>query len=159
MSKEITKAFILQQIQDKFGLRELSPEIFRFSEEVMPVYNIENHVQTWISEFAEVSITATGGIEFFEVPQTERWYLRGYNVLFMGVADQIKVSGVYLTRVKTPTSSLYLDLVKAQAISYAYNLPTSVTLNAGDKLKILVDTYVSTQDLRLYIDYMKEEIR
>ena len=49
MTKEITKSFILQQIQDKFRLREFTAENFLFSETVIPIYNVENHLEEPLS--------------------------------------------------------------------------------------------------------------
>ena len=159
MTKEITKAFILQQMQDKMKLRELEPEIFSFSEMVIPVYNIEQHLQLWRMTFTEKSVTTTGGLIFFTVPHNERWYLRAYDVVFMG-AGAYTVAGVYATRVNSsPYSSVYLDMTAGQTVSYHHDLPNLLPLEPGDCLYINVDGYTSTQDLRLYIDFMREEIR
>ena len=159
MTKEITKAFILQQIQDKFKLRELEPEIFRFSEMVVPTYNIESHLGHWETLTSTVSITSVAGFVFYDVPANERWILRAYQIIY-GATGAIKGSGLYIT--KRPIShaiSMYLDLKKNQEVSYLVNLPNSVVLEHGNSLRYLIDTYVSTQDLRIDIDIWKEEIR
>ena len=158
MTKEITKAFILAQMEDKFGLRELIPERFSFSETVVPVYQVEQHVEHYLSGMSEVSITATGGYVFFTVPHDEKWILSRFNPVFIGIST-IKITGIYIKREETPTFIVYLDMVKGQDVSYAYNLPQPVVLVPKDEIKITVDTYVSTQNLRLYIDYMMEKIR
>jgi hypothetical protein len=159
MTKEITKANILQEMQDKFKLRELIPEKFSFSEQVIPTYNIEQHLEYRYATFNVVSVTSAAGFLFFTVPANEKWTLNGYNVMFMA-AGAYKVSGVYITRVKRMTGAIfYLDLKEGQTVSYAVYLATSIILEAGDTLSILVDDYTSTADLRLYIDYMLEEIR
>ena len=157
MSKEITKAFILQEMEDKFGLRELTPEKFTFSELVVPVYNVEQHLERWVNEYSEVSITSAAPFVFFTVPDTERWYLRRYDMTFMA-AGAYKVSGLF-TRRRGTTDSVYLDLKSAQASSYHVDLLNPVILQPGDTLRVLVDDYTSTANLRLYIDVMKEEIR
>ena len=158
MTKEITKAYILQQIQDKLGLRELVPGKFSFDESVVPIYNIEQHLRIQKAAYSEVSITSATGFVFFTVPADEKWFINGYNVIFMG-SGAIKVAGVYVTRKSYATVFTYIDLTKNQAISYANYFITPISLGSGDKLSINVDEYTSTQNLRLYIDYMVEKIR
>jgi len=158
MTKEITKAFILQQMQDKFGLRELEPETFRFSEMVIPTYNIEKHLRLNETLFKDVSITSAAGFTFYTVPSTEKWSLNGYNVVFMA-SGAYKVTGLYIDRKLSLATSLYLDMTEGQTISYAVNLPKPCELEPGDKIRILVDDYTSTAYLRLYADVLKEEIR
>ena len=159
MTKEITKATILQEMQDKLKLREFDPANFLFSETVHPVYNIEQHLQHWKTAYAEQTIMSAVGVTFFTVPQNERWYVNGYNIVFMG-AGAYTVSGMYIERIDAGIGVfLYLDLTAAQTVSYAVNLPKVLALNPGDQLNINIDSYTSPQDLRLYIDYMVEEIR
>jgi len=158
MTKEITKAIVLQEMQDKFKLREFEPAKFLFNETVVPVYNIEAHLETWMVAESTVSITSATSFVFFTVPQNERWLLRAYALIF-GATGAIKASGLLVYRTTAPTIAMYLDLTKGQEISYLRTMETTVPLNAGDTLRVLIDTYVSTQDLRVRIDYMKEEIR
>ena len=157
MSKEITKAYILQQLEDKLKLREFAAAPFLFDETVVPVYNIEQHLGTWHVVSDTESITSAAGVEFFAVPMNERWVIRGYYVLFLG-AGAIKVSGVYISR-QPETDTLYLDLKKNQEVSYIVNLPEPVVVEAATKIGVLVDTYVSTQNLTIKLDVRKEEIR
>ena len=160
MTKEITKAFIIQQIQDKFKLRDLYPEKFSFQESVVPIYDISQHLMTYTARYVEKSVTEIGGILFFEVPQNERIYLNGYTIVFMAEGGYT-VTGLSIIRKKeiNPYSFVYLDMTKNQSVSYTVNLPKTVILDSGDKLYINIDGYTSTQNLRLYIDYMREEIR
>ena len=160
MTKEITKAFILQQIQDKFALREFAPEKFLFSEMVMPVYDIEPHLEEWWNRYSQVTITATGAPVLFTVPEDSRWVLTSYDVVFMG-AGAYTVAGVILTRrLRNPTDAyIYLDLSAAQTVSYHTELQTPLILGPGDELKVSIDGYTSSQGLRLYIDYIVEKIR
>ena len=159
MTKEITKAFIIQQIQDKFQLRELTPERFRFSEMVVPTYDVEQHLQCWELAVEVVSITSATSFTFFTVPATERWVLRAYNISFLG-ASTCTIAGAFITRhLGESTSFIYLDLTAAQTVSYLNTLPEAVVLEPGDALKINVDGYTSTQDLRMDIDYRKETLR
>ena len=159
MTKEITKAIILQQIQDKFGMREFAPAAFLFDETVVPVYNIEQHLEEMWTRYIAKSVTSTGGEFCFGVPATERWHLKRYDVVFMGVAGAYTVAGVYVVRTNlSPIDAyIYLDLEAAQSVSYHKDV--DVILNPGDAVKISIDGYTSTQDLRLYIDYLREEIR
>ena len=159
MTKEITKAFILQQMEDKFKLRELIPEKFRFSEEVIPIYNIEQHLATWENTSKTLSITSATAFTFFEVPSTERWLLRSYTIIF-GATGAHKGSGLLIDHRPPPSGdTTYLDLLKGQEISYLTIPPTPVVLEPDNRLRYLIDTYVSTQDLTISIDYQKEEIR
>jgi len=160
MTKEITKANILQEIEDKFKLRELEAERFAFSELVIPIYDVGNHLIRPRTEYVEKSITSATAFLFFTVPQNERWYLRGYNVVFLA-AGAYTVTGLYVNRVnRSPSDAyIYLDMVEGQTVSYAKNLPTPVRLNPGDKLSLLIDSYTSTASLRLHIDFTVEEIR
>ena len=159
MTKEITKAIILQEIQDKFKLRDFDPAKFLFDETVVPVYDVKHHFENTIMAWEEVSITSADSYTFFTVPQTERWHLERYNVIFMGVAGQIKVTGVFVQEPVGASEYIYFDMEEAQTVSYADNLPYPVTLEPGERLRILVDDYTSTQNLRLYIRYLREVIR
>ena len=159
MTKEITKAYILQQLEDRFKLREYQKEDFLFSETVIPVYNIESHLFKWAVAFVEAAITTTGGKHFFIVPDTERWVLNGYNVIFMG-AGAYTVAGIYITRADSGTDLFYyLDLAAGQSVSYIHHLSREVVLNPGDRLSANIDGFTTTQNLRLYIDYRIEELR
>ena len=158
MTKEITKAYILQQIQDKFKLRELEPEVFRFSEQVIPTYDVSQHLGNWVVLNATVSITSAASFVFFDVPETERWLLRSYLVIFGGTGA-IKGSGLMVNQRPGSSDYIYLDLKKGQEVSYLVNLPVSVVLHPGNELKYLIDTYVSTQNLTVRVDVLKEEIR
>ena len=156
MTKEITKARIIQEIQDKFALRELEPEVFSFSELVIPTYDVEQHLLAWTAKYTTVSITSAAGFEFFEVPESEKWKLRRYDVVFMATGAY-KVTGLYVTR--KGASNVYLDMTKAQTVSYHIDLVEPVDLQPGDKVYILVDDYTSTANLRVYIDYQIEVVR
>ena len=158
MTKEITKAFILQEIAERFALRELAPEKFSFSEIVVPTYDVESHLGLNRISVAVLSITGTGGVDFFVVPDNENWILSGYNVVFSG-AGTCTISGVYITRRPVSTSFLYLDLTAAQNTSYAVNLPKEILLKAGDTVSVNVDGYTATANLYLYIDVLKETVR
>ena len=159
MTKEITKAYILQQLEDKFKLRESIPEKFTFSETVLPVYNIEPHLTTWESLTETVSITAIGGVQFYAVPEKERWLLRSYVVVY-GMTGAIKGTGLYMAHRPHPsTTAMYLDMKKGQEVSYLTTLNTPVVLQSITKLMYYIDTYVSTQDLTIRIDIQREEIR
>ena len=157
MTKEITKARVLQEMQDKLLLREFIPEKFLFSETVTPVYNIEQHLEQWWQNYIEASVTGIGIKYFYAVPEDERWHLKRYDVVFMSGA--FTIAGVYIRRRNRDPSDayMYLDLTAAQNTSYHHE--TDVVLTAGDTLNINVDGYTSTGDLRLYIDYKMEKIR
>ena len=161
MSKEITKAYILQQLQDKFGLREFEPAKFLFDETVIPVYDIAPHTLYHTARYNIVSVTAgPAGYLVKSVPDTERWTLRGYNVIFMA-AGAYKVTGIYITRKLQVIANafVYLDMTLGQTVSYAVNLPTPVVLEPGDEISVYIDDYTSTANLRVYIDYTVEELR
>jgi hypothetical protein len=160
MTKEITKAIIMQEIRDKFRLREFAPAKFLFDETVVPVYNIEPHLLRWEVLEKTVSITSAAGFVFWTVPQTERWLLRGYTVTF-GMTGAIKGTGLYISNRPPPTAgnAIFLDMIKGQEVSYLVTLATPVVLDPGNAIRYLIDTYVSTQDLIIHIDVQKEEIQ
>ena len=157
MAKEITKAFILQEIQDKFKLRELTPSKFIFEETVVPIYSIEEHLRRSIARSSTRSVTGTGGITFFTVPDDEKYFLNGYSVIF--ITGTYTVAGVYITRVDSPTYFMYLDLTAGQNTSYANFLNRQLTLSPGDAININIDGYTATGNLQMYIDYEMETIR
>ena len=158
MTKEITKAIVLQQIQDKFSLREFEPAPFLFDETVVPVYNIGTHFKHFYVQEKTESITSASGTRFFTVPDTERWIFSNYNITFM--TGTYTVTGLYSFRIRTSEfNSIYFDQELGRSGSYAINLPTPVVLNPGDTLEILVDGYTATGDLRLTVDTEVEEIR
>jgi len=159
MSKEITKANILQQIQDKFALREFEPEVFRFSEMVVPTYDIEPHLKTPYVKYNEISITGIGAFDLVAVPaHVQRWFSR-YDVIFMG-AGAYTVSGIFLRRKASGNvDSVYLDLTAGQSTSYHVGLPVPILLGPGDLIGVTIDGYTSTQDLRFYYDYEEEILR
>jgi len=158
MTKEITKAIILQQLQDKLGLREYEVAPFLLSETVIPIYEISPHFKHRKIEYASRTVTATGNVVFFTVPHNERWTLQRYDVIFMG-AGAITAAGATIRRLDGLPDIVYLDLTAAQTISYHVSVSPGVVLDHGDVIGIYVDGYTSTQALRLYIDYEVEEIR
>ena len=157
MTKEITKANIIRELQDKFGLREFEPERFAFSERVIPTYDIGPHVRTWVTKYVEHSITGTGAFAFYFVPDDERWRLRRYDVVFMG-AGGFTVAGV-LHRTLISSYFVYLDLTAAQTVSYHVELSQDCVLGPGEELSISIDGFTSVQALRLYVTYEKEELK
>ena len=158
MTKEITKSIILQQIQDKFKLRDFEPANFLFDETVIPVYDIGPHLYNRHVMMKTMSVTAgPAGILFFTVPMDERWTFTNYNVTFM--TGVFTVTGLYIHRTATGTESIYLDQVLGRTGSYAINVASPIVLDAGDKVWMYIDGYTSTGDLRLTIDVMKETIR
>jgi hypothetical protein len=158
MTKEITKAYIVQQIEDKLKLRDLEPERFTFSERVIPVYNIEPHLSTWKVKYTTVNITSATSFKFFTVPQNERWTLRAYHVVYL-MTGAIKGSGLFIGDRPGAGDFIYLDLKKGQEVSYLITLGVPVVIEAGSTLNYLIDTYVSSQNLAVYIDVLVEEIR
>ena len=81
MTKEITKANILQEIQNKFGLRDFEPERFLFGEFVTPVYDIEHHVKTWTTIRYRTQVTGNGAVAILLVPGNKEYNIRRVNVL------------------------------------------------------------------------------
>ena len=159
MTKEITKAIILQEIQNKFKLRELEPAKFLFDETVVPVYDIGRHVHSWWQSYKTVTINGTGPLSIKAVPPTEHWHLARYDVVFMTGAYTI--AGIYIKRKNqaAPDSFIYLDLKAAQSVSYHIDLVKDVVLEPGDEIMVNVDGYTTTGAFRFYYDYRMEEIR
>ena len=157
MTKEITKAFVLQRITDELKLRELEPEKFAFSELVRPVYNIEKHLKNWVVLDVTKSVTSTGGMYFHMPSGDERWTVNGYTVVF--ITGAYTVAGVYITRQSAETRFVYLDLTAAQSTSYTINLPKPIEMVHGDTLWINIDGYTSTGNLEMLVDCNVEKIR
>ena len=161
MTKEITKSVILQEMQDKLALREFEPDKFLFSETVVPTYDIEQHLEEHWQKYITESITAIGSQFFISIPPTEKWTMSRYDVVFM--TGTYTVAGVYFTRPpahRAPSDAyMYLDLTAAQSVSYHVEMSQPVILEPNSSIFINIDGYTVTGNLRLYIDYMKEEIR
>ena len=158
MTKEITKANILQEMQDKFKLRDFDPAKFLFNEMVIPTYNIAQHLEHWKIEYSAVTVTGTGNVLFYTVPSNEKWILHRYDVVFVGV-NTCTIAGANIRRLDGTPDSVYLDLTAGQTLSYHKDVQVPATLVAGDRLYINFDGFTSNQVVRLYIDYMMEEIR
>ena len=156
MTKEITKARIIQEIQDKFKLREFSPERFLFDETVVPIYNVGSHLEKWEVKRNTVSITSAFYPIFFTVPDSEKWTIRAYQPTF--VSGSYTIAGVLVGR-PTTAEYIYMDLKAAQNVSYLVNLPVPVIVQSGEVIYVSVDGYTSTGDLLLQMDVMVEEIR
>ena len=156
MSKEITKARILQEIQDKFKLRELLPATFTFDETVVPTYDIGQHLLSPTVVSKTVSVSTIGAITVHTVPAGEKWHLHTYNVIFMTGA--FTIAGVMIYR-PLAVDWIYLDMSAAMSVSYANDLPKDVLLFPGEDLAINVDGYTSTGDIQLRLSVTKEEIR
>ena len=158
MTKEITKAHILQELGDKFKLREFAPANFLFDETVVPTYEIGGHLQTRTVESNTVSVTAGPmAYAFLHAPSTERWFLHRYNVIF--ITGVYTVAGVMIYRKSAVARYIYVDLEAAQSVSYAVDLKKDVVLDSNDYLYIYVDGYTSTGNLQLRADVTKEIIR
>ena len=161
MTKEITKAHILQQIQDKFSLREFEAAKFLFSETVLPIYDMGRHLYEQWQKHVTESVTEMGTVLFYSVPDDEQWTLSRYDVVFMTGAYTI--AGIYIVRPvahRNPGSAyIYLDLAAAQNTSYHVELHHPVVLEPHSFIYASIDGYTTTGDLRLYIDYMMEKMR
>ena len=157
MTKEITKAKIIQEIQDKLSLREFESSPFLFSETVIPIYDIKPHLERWRVALKEKSVSSAAAVGFFVVPNDEKWTLSRYDVIFMA-AGAYTVTGAYIYRTEDG-ERIYLDMLEGRSVSYHIELPTPAILNPGDAIWILIDSYTSTANLRLYIDVLKEEVR
>ena len=159
MTKEITKAIILQELQDKLKLREFKTAPFLFDETVVPIYDIGSHLGQWSTWYDGRDITSADGQNFFTVPDDELWQLAQYDVVFM--SGVYTVAGVYIVRKnkRDAATFIYLDLAAAQSVSYHVELQKTVVLQPGDEININIDGYTSTGTLRLYIDYLVEKIR
>ena len=158
MTKEITKAIILQEMQDKLKLREFLPEPFVFSETVVPIYDIEPHLVRPQIKNNTVSVTAgPAACMFFSVPIDEKWRLHGYNVIFK--TGVYTVAGLMIYRGGTVSNYFYIDLEAGQSASYINNLSKDVLLDPTDQIHLYVDGYTSTGNLELRIDVTVEEIR
>ena len=158
MTKEITKAIILQELENKFQLREFLPAKFLFDETVVPTYSIEPHLTRFEIMHNTVSITSATGFAFFTVPQDEQWTLRAYQVIF-GATGAHKGTGLYAIWRPGEVDYIYFDMTKGQEISYLATLPQAVVLAPKTRLFYNIDTYVSTQDLTIDIDVSVEELR
>jgi len=157
MTKEITKAIILQEIQDKFSLREFDPAPFLFDEKVTPTYNIEQHLGEWVTSYAQKTITSAPASHIvFAVPEDERWTFNVYNVIFMA-AGAYKVTGVFIHRLSG--ADVYLDMKAGQTVSYAVALPQPIVLNPLESIQIYIDDYTSTANIRVYLNFLRETIR
>ena len=157
MTKEITKAHILQEIQDKFQLRELMPEKFAFSEMVIPTYDVGQHLLKPEIRIISKSITSgPAAYHMYHVPEYQKWHLHRYNVFLVG--GSFTVAGVMLYRPALP-DYLYLDLEAAQSTSYAHDLPKDVILSPDDRLYLSIDGYTTTGNAELRIDVTIEEMR
>ena len=159
MSKEITKAHIIQEIEDKFKMRDFESAPFLFDETVIPTYEISPHLETRTIKSKTLSITSATFFEFFIVPADERWIFANYNLTFYNIGAY-KVTGLFVTRTSSGAGAyIYLDQTAGQTGSYAVHLNTPVTVDPGDKLSVLIDTYVSTANLRLGVDVQLAKIR
>ena len=159
MTKEITKAFILQQIQDKFKLREDIPERFLFGETVIPTYNVEQHLLSWEVKRVAISITSADSFVAFTVPDNERWTLRAYTIIYLAPGAHTGTGMHISARPPGVAWAIYLDMKKGQDVSYLVTLPAPVVLDPGNVLGYLIDTYTMTQSIFVYIDVQVEVIR
>ena len=158
MTKEITKAILLQEMQDKLKLRDLIPAKFTFEESVVPVYEIAPHLVAQTIKQESEGVTSSTNILFYTVPGDEVWTLHRYNVIF--VTGVYTVAGVIIGRPAISSSQyIYLDLAAGQSVSYLTSLKIPVRLESGDKIYVYVDDYTSSGNLELWIDIGVEKIR
>jgi len=157
MTKQITKAIVLQEMQDKFKMREFDPANFLFDETVVPVYEIGEHFRHHRIKKHTTSISEIGGVTVAIVPSNERWELSRYDVVF--VSGAYTVAGAFIRRQVSGYDSVYMDLTAAQSTSYHVSLPVPAILGPGDNLGINVDGFTSPGTLYFYEDAVVEEIR
>ena len=157
MTKEITKAIILQQLQDRLKLREFDPAKFLLDETVVPTFDIRGELEVSTLAQNTKNITATGASGFFIVPQNERWRLTRYDVVFMTGA--FTVAGMYWRKGDSVDNFVYLDLKAAQDTSYHITVNPAVVMPPNSFLNVNVDGFTSAGSLRVYIEYIKEELR
>jgi len=157
MTKEITKAIIMQELQDKLQLREFAPGPFLFDETVIPTYDIEPHLKSCTVKQETKTISEATSVVFYVVPMDEEWFLRAYQITFMTGAYTI--AGAFIKRTAVQGDYIYMDLAAAQSESYLVNLPTIVRANPGSNIAILVDGFTSGGDLRMNLDTAVTRIR
>ena len=110
MTKEITKASILQEIQNKFGLRDFESERFLFGELVTPIYDIAPHVRNWVTERYRSSVTGNGPVQILYVPADTEYRIRRVSVLHETGAN-FDIDQVFLEGVGNAVQYLFYDTV------------------------------------------------
>jgi len=160
MTKEITKAIILQELQDKFQLRDFDPAKFLFDETVIPTYEITPHLTHTTAKMVDHVFTGIGGFVFITLPSDEKWIVTGYTVVFVTTGN-LTLSGVFIARKARVGGSTftYLDLTAGIAASYTHYLATPLRLDPGDAIGVNCDGYTTDTTIQLYVDYTMEEMR
>ena len=144
MTKEITKAIILQQIQEKFGLRELESEIFRFSEMVIPIYDIGMHVKNWDLQRYREEITGNGSLHFITVPDNERWKMRRIIVVAeAGGTYNIAIIYIYHPSHSTDNNYIFYNTVAPIAAGTVtiFEFPQDIPVEEGDNIDINISGF------------------
>ena len=145
MTKEITKVDIIQQIQDKFKLREFETSSFLFSEKVVPTYDIGQHVKQWALHRDRIEITGNGGAYFPDVPQTEQWRIRRITLIHETGANFDITQFAYYATGEISFDYLFYDTTTpiASGTVKIFQLPQDLILSHGMRFFITIANFVA----------------
>ena len=133
MTKEITKAILLQELKDKFELRDFEAARFLFDETVVPTYDIGEHVKLWESARSRIAIAANGSTHFFRVEMDERWSVRKIDV-FNETGGNFDITQVYLYTDVNTNQFLFHDTVApiANGTVTMFDLPQDIRMERAN---------------------------
>ena len=162
MTKEITKANILQEIQDKFGLREWEATKFLFNETVMPIYDIDQHVRKWVCIRGRKPIAGNGAVSFFSVPPVERWHVRRLSV-FHETGANFDIDQVFFYRGATECQYVFYDTTSplTSGTVKIFEFPQDIPMEYGElaDIRINVSNFVGGGYVALHMLREVETIR
>jgi hypothetical protein len=125
-----------------------NPEALEGIQPTLPVTDIRPSIQDNASE----SITATGTVEFFRVPQNQRWHLKHLDIT--EVNGDNKFSWIRINDAYPNLLYLWRDSETDNVIVPMYN---DIVLEEGWKIEANISTNTVNGTMRMDIQYTLEE--
>jgi len=162
MTKEITKANIIQEIQNKFQLREFTPAQFLFDETVVPTYDMGQHVKAWDMSRGRVAVSANGTLIPYAVPETEQWRIRRLS-LINETGGNFDVDQIFTYHPSVPTAITYVFYNTASPIGTGtvkiFEFPQDIPMSPGEHVMINISNYVGAGYVSVHMLKEVETIR
>ena len=129
MTKEITKSIILQEMQDKFQLRDFESARFLFDETVIPTYDVGAHVKHWTVTRDRQVVSGNGALFFHVVPYDERWRVRKIDV-YSETGGNFDIDQIFIATAGTEYQYLFFNTAApiANGTVNMFNLPQDIAM-------------------------------
>jgi len=147
---------MLQELIEKFDLQQWEYEPLLFAETIVPVYDVRNHLEKWVSKTETKTITGLGSFLFYTVPKDEIWNIR--TMAMQKIGGDFGWQYVMIDRGPFEVPMIVEDTAITSMYT-TYRLEQDLILQPNDGVKISITEHATDGDLKLLLDLKIEKIR